>query len=295
MSNGRSLRHRLDARLRIEANLVPLRLSNLFQRRRIVDPDGDCVVSLTSFGRRVRRVYLAIESIGRGPALPARVILWLEDRDVVAEPPATLRRLMRRGLELRCCEDLGPHKKYFPYVSTQALQLPLVTADDDVIYPRDWLSGLRASHAGAPELLHCYRAHQIRFDDGRIAPYAMWSPCRSTEPSLLHFATGVSGVLYPLRLQMALRERGTSFLDKCPRADDVWLHATCVAEGIAIKQVDDAPADFPPVPGGFDSALMTANVTQGGNDKQVQATYTPEDLDRLRECYASVSPPADAR
>ena len=37
------------------------------------------VVSLTTYGRRVHVVFLAIESIARGHTNPSRLILWLDD------------------------------------------------------------------------------------------------------------------------------------------------------------------------------------------------------------------------
>ena len=82
--------------------------------------DAPVVVSLTSYGSRIRAVHLAVESMVHGTVRPQRLILWLREADVVADPPAPLARLVRRGLELRCTEDWGPHQKYYPYVRSRA-------------------------------------------------------------------------------------------------------------------------------------------------------------------------------
>ena len=285
---------RLRRRLRTEAQLLPLRVSNVVSRARLTDHNNECVVSLTTHGRRTRSAYLAIESIGRGTARPARIILWLDDPALFASPPRTLRRLARRGLEIRECAKMGPHAKYFPFVSSEPPASPLVTADDDVLYPPHWLADLVASYNSAPELLHCHRAHQVVVTGDGLAPYAIWPACRSSAPSLLHFATAVAGVAHPPRLQLALRERATAFLQTAPRADDVWVHATCVVEGIAVKQVRDDPAELTVIPGTFHSALMTANLVEGGNDRQIVATYSSQDVDRLRRCTQATSPSAEA-
>lgn len=197
--------------------------------------DGDANVSLTSYGKRIGSVWKAIETIGAGTVKPRRIILWLDDAAVLANPPATLKRLCARGLEIRSCRDYGPHKKYYPYVCEIFPDEPertLVTADDDVFYPPNWLEELLAAHR--PDEVTAFRA-RIRTN----APYRSWMTCTTTEPSEQVFATGVSGVAYPPRLLETLRERGEQFADICPMADDFWLHYAAVATGVPIRQVRD--------------------------------------------------------
>jgi len=200
--------------------------------------DGAANVSLTSYGKRISTVWKTIETIGAGTVRPRRLILWLDDAHVVANPPPRLRRLRERGLEIRHCADYGPHKKYFPYVE-QILpdepEITLVTADDDVYYPATWLAELLAAHR--PGEVTAFRA-RMRSD----APYASWPLCASTEASEKVFATGVSGVAYPPHLLRTLRDRGTEFMRVCPRADDYWLHYAAVATRTPIRQVRDVAA-----------------------------------------------------
>ena len=194
---------------------------------------GDANVSLTSYGKRIHTVWKTIETIGAGTVKPGRIILWLDDIAALADPPAELRRLCRRGLEIRHCRDYGPHKKYYPYVCEILPEEPertLVTADDDVYYPPNWLDELLAAHR--PDEVTAYRARVCS-----AGPYRSWVTCTTTEPSEAVFATGVSGVAYPPRLLGALRARGDEFADVCPFADDFWLHYAAVANGVPIRQV----------------------------------------------------------
>lgn len=206
--------------------------------------DGDATVCLTSYGKRIDTVWKTIETIGAGTVKPRRMILWLDDMAACANPPATLLRLCARGLELRFCRDYGPHKKYYPYVCEVFPDEPertLVTADDDVFYPRTWLEELLRAHR--QDEVTAFRA-RVRTD----APYRSWPTCTTTEPSERVFATGVSGVAYPPRLLATLRQRGDQFLEICPRADDFWLHYAAVASGVPIRQVREAPALWWAVP-----------------------------------------------
>ncbi|MDN4477615.1 hypothetical protein QQX10_07615 [Demequina sp. SYSU T00039] len=257
---------------------VGLGVANLTSRRSVCDPGSPCVVSLTSYGSRLRHVHLVIESIARGSLRPARLILWSEDPEFRASPPRAIRRLISRGLELRACEDLGPHKKYFPYVSDDDAPdgLALVTSDDDAIYPVTWLAGLARAHREMPEANIAYRARMVPAAgaDGTLPPYHTWPDCRTDVPGPEVFPTGVSGVLYNPRMQAALRARGRQFEDSAPRADDIWLYMVARKEGIPIRQLADAPANFPYLPFSQGRGLAETNYLQGGNDRQFAATST---------------------
>lgn len=248
--------------LRVQLAVFSLWLGgvNLLSRKPITG-EVPVDVSLTSFGPRLRRsVWKTLETIGRGSVRPRRVILWLDE----TQRPANLRRLERRGLEIRLCADYGPHKKYFPYVTTQSLDVPLVTADDDVFYPRNWLAELVA--AQQPGTVVCHRA-RIRTD----GPYASWPMCDTTEASDRVFATGVGGVLYPPSLLPVLRDRGTDFLQICPRADDFWLHYAAVAAGLSVRQVSTVAAQWWPDLKFADTGLWADNLTGNANDVIAEA------------------------
>ena len=79
---------------------------------------------------------------------PSRLILWV-DHESMDRLPAAICRLQQRGLEVKACPDYGCYKKYYPYVESESqFVVPLVTADDDVLYPRYWLERLvEALHA----------------------------------------------------------------------------------------------------------------------------------------------------
>lgn len=253
--------------------------------------DAPVVVSLTSYGNRIRAVHLAVESMAHGTVRPRRLILWLREADVVADPPPPLARLVRRGLELRCTEDWGPHQKYYPYVRSRARhELPLVIADDDVLYGATWLEELLAVHARHPHDVVAHRTHRIRLGGGRILPYATWSPGAPPEASFCTFATGTSGVLYPPHLLEALRELGTAFAACAPMADDVWLHAVALRHGTRTRPVDDGRTFYRPIPRTLFRGLSTRNVLGGGNDMQIATTYSASDVEELERARVAETP-----
>ncbi|MFI7481121.1 hypothetical protein ACH9EU_01765 [Kocuria sp. M1R5S2] len=256
-----------------------------------VTGDAPVTVSLTSYGDRIRAVHLAVESMACGRVRPRRLILWLDDVAVVADPPPPLARLVRRGLEIRATEDWGPHKKYYPYVrSLDRHELPLVIADDDVLYGETWLEELLAVHERHPCDVVAHRAHSIRLEAGRIMPYATWTPGARAGASFRTFATGTSGVLYPAHLLDALREAGTGFAACAPRADDVWLHAVALRHGARTRPVTDGHTAYRPIPRTLFGGLRTTNVLRGGNDMQIAATYSAPDVRKLWQAQVTEGP-----
>jgi hypothetical protein len=245
--------------------------------------EGGPVVSLTTYGRRLHTVYLTLESIAAGRVLPSRLILWLDEQKALNNLPSTLRRLEDRGLEIMPCENFGPHKKYYPYVrSVDSVSTPLVTADDDVLYSRWWLAGLVQGYLRLPEVINCYRAHVMSLSSQGISPYLSWKECRTNSPSHRHFATGVSGCIYPPRFLEVLKLRGTQFLECCPKADDVWLHASALRSGFRVRQIYTEQLNFPVIPGTQSSGLSIVNCGLALNDEQIRATYAADDLALLR-------------
>lgn len=271
-------------RLHVARWMAHLQHRNFIEKESLLDSNGP-VVSLTSYGKRIRSVHLTLESIAAGSLRPSRLVLWLEDARVVARPPAALRRLQRRGLEIQGCENIGPHKKYYPYLqSNTSWDQALVTADDDVLYPSFWLSGLVNAHRRAPEAVHCYRAHVAELADSRtpaFLPYERWQACQSTQPSFLNFSTGCSGVIFPAPVLAALKASGRGFLDCCPFADDVWLNLHAQRTGFPVAQVSDVPYRFFGILLTQLSGLFRKNLFHGGNDAALAATYSTPDLHRL--------------
>jgi hypothetical protein len=265
--------------LRVE--MLWLVLHNRFGSSPVSTGKPGTVVSLTTHGKRIRSVHLTIESIVRGVVLPSRLLLWIDDATLFASLPAALLRLKQRGLEIRLCKNYGPHTKYFPYLESQEpLAEALVTADDDIIYPRRWLAGLVAAHEQFPHDVNCYRGRVVTVRDWKLAPYSEWTLCRSTEASYRTMATGVSGVIYPEAFQRELKLAGTGFRDCCPKADDVWLHVQAIRAGFPVRQIQPEALHFPLIPGTQDVSLWSENWEEGadGNDRQSAVTYREGDL-----------------
>ena len=240
--------------------------------------DGDTVISLTTHGTRLKSAAAAIASLLVGNVrLP--VHLWLDPVDFHARWPEALQGLADRGLQVHeSSGGLGPHTKYYGTFQRYP-DRNVITVDDDVLYPRTFAQKL--IHAPSDSTITAYRAHRVVLEEEGIAPYRRWKPVKTPGPSVLNFATGVDGVRYPREMVQFVAQRGTEFLDLAPRADDVWLNHCALRAGFPVQLVAERSANFPLVPGSQRVRLSRVNLS-GGNDAQIAATYTEEDVAKLR-------------
>jgi hypothetical protein len=254
--------------------------TNVFSKSSILGSDG-AIVSLTSHGSRIKFASIAIESIARGSKLPSQIVLWLDDPESLDRLPASLRRLMKRGLDIRLSENFGPHTKYYPFLeSAKTFDKPLVIADDDIIYPRLWLEQLEKAHSEDSSIINCHRARRLQvLASGSIQRYDSWDMVDSVEPSFLHFATGVGGVIYPIPMQIWLKAAGRDFQTVCPKQDDIWLHANSLRAGFRTRQIASTPLSLEVVPMTQKTALLSTNITE--NDVRMRQTYNATDLLKL--------------
>jgi hypothetical protein len=89
-------------------------------------------------------------------------------------------------------------------------------------------------------------------------------------------------VIYPPSFLAHLKRQGSGFLDCCPKADDLWLHVQAIRAGYRVRQISTRAKRFHEVPGSGAIALWNHNGS-GGNDAQIRATYTEDDVRILRE------------
>lgn len=158
------------------------------------------IISLTSHSIRLKQVAkTTIWSIIQNTYTNKHIVLTLF-KDDVKLIPADLRLLIDKGLvELIVAgKDLGPHLKYF-YTMQKYRDCPVITVDDDVLYPHDMINKMILAHLTYPQCVIARRSFLIMRDKEQIEPYAVWMRnfAGKRGPSMRLFATGIGGILYP--------------------------------------------------------------------------------------------------
>lgn len=251
--------------------------------RNILRPSSkpSTVVSVTSYGRRVRSVlYYTLISILRQTLTPDKIIVWLqEDQWTYDSLPKRLKDLSKFGIEFKFCSDLRSYKKLLPSLQLYPNSL-IVTFDDDVIYEKEILADLISEHRRNPSAIVCGHARYPQQMQERFTEYNSWpGPPIVYEKAKFIMPVGAGGVLYPPN---SLHEEVLNYdiaQKLCPIADDLWFWIMAKRNNtshIVIRQ-DKSIGD------GFDdlyqvmhkgSALTHSNSKKNLNDIQLDNLMT---------------------
>lgn len=269
-------RRGVEARVLSAVDLLALRARRL-QGPRLPSPeDADVVVSFTTYPARLRSAALVARSLLTQRASSYAVVLYLSSHEFDGVP-AALAPLTDHGLDVRLIErNDRSYKKLLPALADFSDKV-LVTADDDIVYPREWLSGLLRGQAEHPDCVVGYRGTQITFSDSKVDPYVRWPPA-SRDPSFDTFLTGAGGILYPVGSLPRLTGDIDEALRLCPTADDIWFKAMSLVAGRRSVRVGHRDRDFSTVAFAQKSALRKTNVSEGRNDVQLQAVMNEYEL-----------------
>jgi hypothetical protein len=248
----------------------------------MTDRFGPVDVSLTTISTRLPTLAGTLRSLMDQDHDALRVHLWISEEPHLLD--AGIRRLPAEIAALEAgsggrlcierCPNWGPYRKLVPYLRRHwgASRL-VVTADDDTIYPRDWLAGLLA----AWETYGCcvaYRGHRMGVVRGEVAPYRSWMRAPIEEnPSRLLLPTGKDGVLY----DTAFFEEGVLDMETAlriaPTVDDLWFRWHLAARGVPVHLIstDYATGSLAGAETDAADSLYLRYNLQGGNDAAIAA------------------------
>lgn len=264
-----------------------------FRKRRLADPSSKLVVSLTTYNARLSKLGIVLDSIlcqdiDRDYAVS--VHLSSEDlQDGVL--PLELTHYKNFGVQFFIhSENFRSYKKLVYEYDPESEEKIIVTADDDVIYPKYWLRKLWSTHLQHPRCVVAYRAHFLTFDsEGNFIPYTDMMRVRGNPGDRLTprhdlMPTGVSGVLYPPRSLHPACLDSALYLAYAPTADDIWFKASALLNNTLCVQVERSNRHFAFIPQSQETALHEQNIQGSRNDVQLRETFNlfPDALQHLK-------------
>jgi len=229
---------------------------------------GKLVVSLTSYPPRFGTLDIALRSLLSQDTVPDVVVLWIAHGDM-DKLPERVRRLERHGLVIRACDDLKPFKKIIPALAAYPGAF-ILTADDDVLYPRGWVGAFVSDYREPCEIL-CSRARRMVLSlDGMPARYRDWPDAMPGDTGPGVFPVGVGGVMYPPGSLAPDVADADTFTRLCPDGDDIWLFWSAVRAGSRHRVLSRSVGAIRARPDTQHVALWRTNKA-GGNDRQLAA------------------------
>jgi hypothetical protein len=231
---------------------------------------GQLIVSLTSHPPRFPMLRQALDSLLDQDMRPDAVVLWLA-RHEFASLPSDILRL--DGLTIRQCDDLRSYKKLIPALEAYPGAFVL-TADDDLVYPRTWVRSFVEEHVRGNILLRRARAvgvgggsaHDLRGDF--LTSYNTWPIAPSGAEGTHVFPTSCHGMFVPpdaTAPEIMDMERARQL---APMNDDIWWYWMGLRAGSTFRVIDGDP--IRDLPTGKDG-LWSQHNRDGGNDRQIAA------------------------
>ncbi len=219
--------------------------------KKVVNKDSKerIIVSLTSYGPRLRGLHYVLRSMLLQTLMPEKIIVYLDERDR-DNVPDSLKNMEEYGIKIRFTEEeIKPHKKYYHAMQEYPDDI-IITIDDDMMYSKNMVQNLYNAYKRFPDCVICSRGHEMKFDEeGHILPYLEWGweITDSMNPSYMYFAAGGAGTLYPPHIMDDRLFNIDLIKEKCLNADDVylkWIEALCgrkvvLAEGNTYKESQD--------------------------------------------------------
>lgn len=186
-----------------------------------------CLMSLLRQRRPVDRREVSLHLfLSRDP--------YLLDRGFACLPPwlrllAGVSRCHWLQLRLHVVPNLGPYRKLLPLVDLACSRGDnddplLITADDDTLYPSDWLQQL----IDAQERFGCvvaFRGRGMDLEQGTVVPYRRWRKDgpELLKPSMATVPTGKDGICYRLsQLHRGVTDQEQA-VAMAGHADDLWF------------------------------------------------------------------------
>lgn len=289
---------RYQARLLGYKYFLEKRITRETARR--LPPRPRILVSFTTTSYRVHSIAPMVRSLLHQSVPADEIILLLSEKGCREDEgvpyknlPGFIRKKEKKGdLRIVYTENIGPYTKLiFPLKENYSRDCVIVTADDDAVYPYDWLEALYSGYASTPQKIAAHRCRMMWFQGWDLAPYKKWplvSPenqgrlraefqtaIRDPFRDLFIFPTGMGGVLYSPRFFSEL-VFDKIFLKLSPFNDDIWFKFMTLINGVQVHVVGSRlETDFK---SGWETRtsrilpLFKVNLVQGGraNDGQIK-------------------------
>ncbi|MBR2822770.1 MAG: glycosyltransferase [Clostridia bacterium] len=251
--------------LRIQVRAKPWQQGVTEQKR-----DPEIIVSLTSYPRRFPELDLCIKSLVNQNMKADRIILWLGNDTALEDTEKLKRKYAPYGLEIHMDPENNfySHKKYY-YAMRSFPEAIIVTADDDLIYPPDWLFSLYQSYLKEPECISARRVHRIIWDQREKAmPYLTWpGEIKAKEPSHSLIATTGAGTLFPPGCLCGETFHHEVFMEKAKTADDLWIKIMAVLSDKKVVWAKNTMIMPTTINLHQQDSLTNQNVEDGKNDQ----------------------------
>ena len=240
--------------------------------------NGDIVVSVTSYGKRVYDALpYMLYSLLIQTVLPKKIVVYLDhDNWSLTNLPWQLKRLHEVGIDIRFCKDIRSYKKLIPAL----VDFPnnaILTLDDDMYYHRSYMEWMTSAYDPSDKKTVIGQWGCIPTKrDGVYIPYNQWPDCQKGTTEDEKSFIGCCGICYPPHIFDDEILKEDIFMQLCPIADDIWFWAMQERQGIKRSYMEPWGRGYHTSVNRIEEfdrsqtgTLMSQNLIAGKNDQQL--------------------------
>lgn len=221
----------------------------------------DCIVSLTSHtkSRLEQLPKFLFNSLLKYNKTNFKVVLTLY-KDDIQYITKDLQALIDNNLiELIVAEEnLKSHLKYF-YVMQKYKNLPIITIDDDIIYPVKMFEYMLEEHRKNPNVVLCRSCQQFTYTNNEINNTKQWLWNPINDIAHINHAEGYAGILYPPNCLNISNNLIPEIYDTI-MSDDIYLSILEIRNRIKVYYLPKMRHEFVLSTKGEDSISLHPNI-----------------------------------
>lgn len=243
--------------------------------------NGNFIVSLASYSKRINTLHICLESIFSQTLTPKKIILYLDNSVQIDALPVEITAFIDKGLEIiSVSDDILSHNKYY-YTFKEYPDDIIITVDDDVIYDENTFFNLMQTHLKFPYAVCSNRVTYIMFTSNcKITSYNDWISeyDKLLYPSKKLFAVGVGGILYPPHIFSSEVFNKTNIKKFALTADDIWLKFMELKNNVPVVWSGQLPQHPERIPNTQKVGLWRT-INKYKNDEYIQNLVKVYDMD----------------
>jgi len=156
------------------------------------------IISLTTIPSRIFNIEKTINSLLKQNTKPCEIIIWLSNQYKRIDGNIIIPNfILDSDITIKYCEDIGPFTKLFYTLKEEweFSETNIITVDDDVYYPPNWLSKLIEYSNKNPNSCIGYRGRVLK-NKLHYNSSILYKGSPSSEPLEVDIITGTWGALY---------------------------------------------------------------------------------------------------
>ena len=194
-------------------------------------------VSVTTTNRRLGLFFYGLQSLVRQNYEEFKIVInlskeaYLFDDGIDSIPDW----MEGKNVQVNFVENTGSYRKLVPLIENVGEEDIVVTADDDMLYSKQWLSKIVKEAGKYPDSIVCGGARHIKKNIfGRLQNYSSWRHSVAPETAMDLIPLGGFGAAYRKKLVDLNFITDAAFREYAPTADDLWFRIASMRKNVCI-------------------------------------------------------------